>query len=198
MLELSQIDVLNARGLGAILLIVAAIALFIYAFGHSGKGAFFAFLLLAGAGTLGYFEYTYQSAQAQGQAAIEKVYNNAGLKLHCERFTESLTASAKTGERYVNDHPDSIWVPVADCSNFLSWVKSDRTTTTLDQASGIHAVAAIAAQHSGYTDPCVSISAMSQLAVALGASQPTAGALTNDYYTNVWSRTAGNPGCSIV
>lgn len=197
MLELSQIDLINARGLSAILLVVAAIALIIYAFGHSGKGAFFAVLLLAGAGALGYFEYGYQSAQAQGQAAIQKVYNNASLKLHCERFVESLTASAKTGERYGEDHPDSIWVPVADCSNFLSWVKSDHTSATTDQESGIQAIAAAAATHSGYTDPCVSISAMPQLAVAIGASQAAANALTSDYYIKVWTP-AGKPGCSIV
>lgn len=196
-MNITDFDFVNVRAFAAIVLALGALALVIFAATHSGKGVVAALLLVAGVGTLGYFEYQYQDAQRKATLAIEQVYQNPTLTLHCERLTESLTATAKSGERYEEDHPTSAWVAQAPCSDFLGWVKGDKAAATAAQEAGIYAVAKEAAVRSGNQDACAGIVDMGPLAGALGATPAAASALTRDYYTTVWTTTPGNPGCSL-
>ena len=131
-------------------------------------------------------------------AAVQEITKNPQLTVHCERLTESLTASAGSPERYRDGHPNSIYVPVDTCNELLPWVKSDHSMTTTAQATAIHDTTALVTTYTGATDVCVAISAMTPFATALGADPVAARALTTDYYINVWQKTPGNPGCSIV
>lgn len=197
-MSITDLDLLNPRALAAILLGVVALAVLAYASRNKGKGAVFALIVLAGAGTLGYFEYSYQHTQQQVSVAVQQITNNPQLTVHCERLTESLTASAGSPQRYRDGHPNSIYVPVETCNELLPWVKSDHATATTAQATAIHDTAALVATYTGSADVCVAISAMTPFATALGADQVAARTLATDYYVNVWQKTPGNSGCSIV
>jgi hypothetical protein len=191
-----QYDPANLRTYAAAILALGFLAMFIYSIGHRGRGIIFSFILLAGAGTLGWFEYSYQQEQTTFTKAIQNAYGNPNLYLHCQRLVDSLGDTVGADGRMEEANPGLVWVDNASCSTAFSWARGSKTNTSLDQAKALYTMNAEINQVAGAAgNNCAPIQSLSPFVQQLGASETEAKAIASLYFTN-----SGDPavaGCAV-
>lgn len=135
-------------------LVILAVVVVIYGLKNQKRVSFLALaILLIPAGVAGYFEYNWQTNQAQISLALQKFTGIKDAKLSCQRLSEGFF-DAWSSKDTVDYGPTSAGLKYQECSNLIAWYTSkDKSQPTEDQMVAIHVLVREAMRIMGQSNP---------------------------------------------
>jgi hypothetical protein len=135
-------------------------------------------------------EIRWLQVQAAATTAVQELTGNRAARVQCQRALATfLWAGADLG-RVEWDQPDRAWLTLETCQHLGSWLRSDHSAPTLDEAIAVHVLTHeamhVAGDRNEASTECRALQSDAQTVVLLGGSTEQGSALAQRIATEVY------------
>jgi glucose dehydrogenase len=137
-------------------------------------------------------EFRWLSVQAAATTAVQQLAGDPAARVQCQRALGTfLWAGADLG-RVEWDEPDRAWLTLETCQHLGSWLRSDHSAPTLDEAIAVHVLTHeamhVAGDRNEATTECRALQHDARTVVLLGGTAEQGSALAQRIATDVYPR----------
>lgn len=155
-------------------------------------------ILLVAVLVLGWFEWRWRQVQYEAADAVRTLTGRADAEVECQRSGAQLVFLGDESGRVEWVQGDErntgnvAWLDHETCAELAAWLRSDRSSPTIEQVTAVHVLTHEAIHVSGHRNEamaeCVAMAFDARLAELLGATAEQAAVLAQRYAEQVYPR----------